>query len=155
MTSSLPRRKYEKVTRIFVFLVGVLARAGLARYLSHDHSIRALELLSEKYETEDIKTPDGHVPFNFTFVKAVAHLYKSRRIDKNEIDDILKKYGETSSAHLSFFASCSICMRITCPLSDKQWLSQKLRMPIKKIEVQHLKAITARNRSRDTAKQAG
>lgn len=92
-----PEERYEKATRIFAFWSVYLSHAGLARYLSQEHSIRALERLADKYETVDTKTAKGNVPFNFTFVKAVARLYNSGRVDKNEIDSILQRYGENSA----------------------------------------------------------
>jgi hypothetical protein len=150
-----PEQKYEKVMRIFAFWSVYLSHAGLARYLNQDHTIRALELLAEKYENDDAKTADGNVPFNFTFVKVVARLYKSRRIDKKEIDDIVKRYGENSSL-MSLLRVVFHIYAYYMPfaIEDKQWVSQKLRMSITKIEVQRLKAITVRNRGRDAAKQA-
>jgi hypothetical protein len=138
-----PEQKYEKVMRIFAFWSVYLSHAGLARYLNQDHTIRALELLAEKYENDDAKTADGNLPFNFTFVKVVARLYKSGRIDKKEIDDIVKRYGENSSL-MSLLRVVFHIYTYYMPfaIEDKQWISQKLRMSITKLEVQRLKAIT-------------
>jgi hypothetical protein len=150
-----PEQLYEKVTRIFAFWSVYLSHAGLARYLYQDHSIRALELLVEKYENGDERTIQGNVPFNFTFVKVVARLYNSGRIDKKEIDDIVERYGENSSLMSLLRVVFHIyAYYMPFPIEDKQWLSQKLHMPIRKIEVQNLKAIMARNRTRDAAKEA-
>jgi TIR domain len=147
--------KYEKVTRIFAFWSVYLAHAGLARYLNQNHSIRALELLTEKYENDAMKTTEGNVPFNFTFVKAVARLYKSGRIDKREIEGILDRYGENSS----IIALLRVVFHIYAyympfAIEDEQWLAQKLNMRIKKIEVQQMKAIAAGSRQREVPKQA-
>jgi hypothetical protein len=53
--SSSVEEKYEKVKRIFAFWSVYISHAGLARYLSQDHSIRALEKLSAERESEGIK----------------------------------------------------------------------------------------------------
>jgi hypothetical protein len=63
-----------------------LSHAALAKYLNQAHSIRALEILADKQENSNVKTPGGNVPFNFTFVKIVAKLYHYRRLDRAEID---------------------------------------------------------------------
>jgi hypothetical protein len=39
-------------------------------------------------------------------------------------------------------------------IEDKQWISQKLRMPLRKIETQRLKAISADTRHRTTVKKS-
>jgi hypothetical protein len=129
--------KYEKITRIFAFWSVYLSHAGLARYLNQEHSIRALEKLAETYEGADAKTENGHLPFNFTLVKTVARLYNSGRIDRKEIDDIVQKYGD-SSAIMGLLRVVIHMYAYYMPLDieDKQWVSQKLRMPIRKIELQ-------------------
>lgn len=142
-----PEEKYEKVTRIFAFWSVYLSHAGLARYLNQEHSIRALDKLAEIHEGENSKSKDGNVPFNFTFVRTVARLYHSGRIDRKEIEDIVEKYGE-SSAIMSLMRVVIHMYAYYMPLTieDKQWVSQKLRMPIRRIEVQRLKAITSATR---------
>jgi hypothetical protein len=129
--------KYEKITRIFAFWSVYLSHAGLARYLNQEHSIRALEKLAETYEGADAKTENGHLPFKFTLVKTVARLYNSGRIDRKEIDDIVQKYGD-SSAIMGLLRVVIHMYAYYMPLDieDKQWVSQKLRMPIRKIELQ-------------------
>jgi hypothetical protein len=144
--------KYEKVTRIFAFWSVYISHAGLARYLTQEHSIRALDILSKTEEGEDKKTPGGNVPFNFTLVKTVAQLYNSGRIDRRVIDDILQRYGE-NSALVGLLRAVVHMYAYYMPLAieDKQWVSNKLRMPLRKIEVQRLKAITAAKRSHSKA----
>jgi hypothetical protein len=149
-----PEEKYEKVTRIFAFWSVYLSHAGLARYLNQEHSIRALEILSDKVESDDTKTGAGHVPFNFTFVKIVAKLYNTGHIDRREIESAIQKYGDNSSiiallrvvVHMySYYMEFNI--------EDKQWIANKLRMPLKKIEMQRLKAITAGAKQRLAVKE--
>jgi len=142
---STPEEKYEKVTRIFAFWSVYLSHAGLARYLSQEHSIRALDKLAAEYENEDIKTPGGNVPFNFTFVRVVAQLNNSGNINRDDIENCIQKYGSHSSI-LTLLRVVIHMYAYYMPLSieDKQWVSNKLRMPLKKIEVQRLKATSQR-----------
>jgi hypothetical protein len=51
--------KYEKITRIFSWSV-YLSHAGLARYPNQEHSIRALEILSGKTESEESDVIERH-----------------------------------------------------------------------------------------------
>src|SRR5215204_1051963 len=148
-----PEEKYERVTRIFAFWSVYLAHAGLARYLNQEHSIRALGILSDKHESEDTITAGGNVPFNFTFVKIVANLYNSGGIDRNEIDAVIQKYDENSSiVALLRVVIHMYAYYMPLDIEDKQWVSQKLRMPLRKIEMQRLKAITADSKHRATVK---
>lgn len=150
-----PEERYEKITRIFAFWSVYLSHAGLARYLNQEHSIRALERLAEKHESEATSTSEGNIPFNFTFVKVVARLYNSGRVDKAEIESILQRYGESSSLiPLLRVVFHMYAYYMPFGIEDKQWLSNKLHMPVRKMEMQHLKAITAKNRSHDASKQA-
>lgn len=150
-----PEEKYEKVTRIFAFWSVYLAHAGLARYLNQDHSIRALDKLVEMYEGEESKSKEGNVPFNFTFVRTVARLYNSGRINRREIDDIVQKYGDNSAIMYLLRVVIHIyAYYMPLDIEDKQWVSQKLRMPICKIEAQRLKAITSRPRQAQAVKEA-
>jgi hypothetical protein len=135
-----PEQKYEKVMRIFAFWSVYIAHAGLARYLTQEHSIRALEKLVTTQEGEESKTSHGNYPFNFTFVLIVARLYQSGKIDRKEIDECVVKFGE----HSAIMALLRVVMHIYAyymPLTieDKQWISDKLRMPLRKIELQRLK----------------
>jgi hypothetical protein len=145
--SSSVEEKYEKVKRIFAFWSVYISHAGLARYLNQEHSIRALEKLAAEYDSEDKKTAGGNTPFNFTLVKVVARLYNSGRIDRNEIENVVQTYGE----HSSIMAVLRVVIHMYAyymPLTieDKQWVSQKLRMPLRRIEVQRMKAVTSRGR---------
>lgn len=143
-----PEEKYEKVTRIFAFWSVYLSHAGLARYLSQDHSIRALDRLSAEYEKDETKTIGGNVPFNFTFVRTVARLYNTGKIDKNEIEGIVQRYGASSSLiSLLRVVFHMYSYYMPFPIGDKQWLSKKLQMPLQRIEVQHLKAVTAKGKA--------
>src|ERR1700730_2640189 len=77
---------------------------------------------------------------NFTFVLLVARLYNSGKIDRREIESCIQKYGEQST----IMGLLRVVMHIYAyymPLTieDKQWISNKLRMPLKRIEVQRLK----------------
>lgn len=153
-SSLTPEEKYEKVTRIFAFWSVYLSHAGLARYLSQEHSIRALDKLVEKYESEDSKTKLGNVPFNFTFVRTVARLYSSGRIDRKEIDGIVQKYGESSAVmQLLRVVVHMYAYYMPLEIEDKQWVSQRLRMPIRKIEIQRLKALTKGGRAEKAIKE--
>jgi hypothetical protein len=145
--SSSVEEKYEKVKRIFAFWSVYISHAGLARYLNQEHSIRALEKLAAEYDSEDKRTAGGNTPFNFTLVKVVARLYNSGRIDRNEIENVVQTYGE----HSSVMALLRVVIHMYAyymPLTieDKQWVSQKLRMPLRRIEVQRMKAVTSRGR---------
>jgi hypothetical protein len=142
--SASVEERYEKVKRIFAFWSVYISHAGLARYLNQEHSIRALEKLAAEHDNEDNKTAGGHTPFNFTLVKVVARLYNSGRIDRNEIDNIVQVYGE----HSAVMALLRVVIHMYAyymPLTieDKQWVSQKLRMPLRRIEVQRMKAVTS------------
>ncbi|MCA1512668.1 toll/interleukin-1 receptor domain-containing protein [Bradyrhizobium sp. NBAIM01] len=145
-SSSLEER-FEKVKRIFAFWSVYISHAGLARYLNQEHSIRALEKLAAEHESADKKTVAGNTPFNFTLVMLVAHLYSSGKINRKEIENAIQIYGE----HSSIIALLRVVIHMYAyymPLTieDKQWVSQKLRMPLKKIEVQRMKAITSPGR---------
>lgn len=134
--------KYEKVTRIFAFWSVYISHAGLARYLQQDHSIRALQLLADEHENEGVKTEKGNTPFNFTLVKLVAQLYNTGKIDRKEIEGCIQKFGQ-HSAMLSILRVVIHMYAYYMPISieDKQWVSTKLRMPLRKIEVQRMKAV--------------
>ena len=134
--------KYEKVTRIFAFWSVYLSHAGLARYLGQEHSIRALSKLSERYEEGQVLTPRGNIPYNFSLVLVIAQLYHAGRIDKSRVDDFLIRYGETSS----IMALLRVVMHIYAyyfplEIEDKQWLANKLKMSLQKIEVQKMKSL--------------
>jgi hypothetical protein len=80
-------------------------------------------------------------------VKVVARLYNSGRIDRNEIENVVQVYGE----HSSIMALLRVVIHMYAyymPLTieDKQWVSHKLRMPLRRIEVQRMKAVTPKSR---------
>lgn len=154
-SSLSPEEKYEKVTRIFAFWSVYLSHAGLARYLNQEHSIRALDKLIERYESDESKTKNGNIPFNFTFVRTVAHLYNSGRINRKEIDGIVQKYGESSAlVQLLRVVVHMYAYYMPLEIEDKQWVSQRLKMPIRKIEVQRLKSLTTSARTTSAVKGA-
>lgn len=131
---------YEKVVRIFSFWSVYLSHAGLARYLTNEHSIRALEKLSEKYDTDLSKTGRGNIPFNYTAVLIIGRLYQSSTIDRVEIEKALKKYGRHSSIIQLFRAAIYIySYYMPLEIEDKQWLSSKLNIPLERLEVVGMK----------------
>lgn len=132
--------KYKKVMRIFAFWSVFLSQTGLARYLAQDHSIRALQLLAEKHEGS--ASDEGHVPFNFTSVLLISRLYSRGTIDREGIEGALKKYGRESSLFAVLRATIHIySYYMPMSVQDKQWLSSKLGVPIKALEMQKLKAV--------------
>ncbi len=136
---------YEKTTKIFAFWSVYISQAGLARYLSQEHSIRALTKLALQYEDGASKTLQGNIPYNFTSVLVIAKLYHTGVVDRDEIEGILRKYGENSS----IIAMLRVVFHIYAyymPMDyrDKQWLAQKLQMQLRKMEVQRLKALEPR-----------
>jgi len=142
-----PEEKYEKVTRIFAFWSVYISHAGLARYLDQEHSIRALDRLVDAYESSSSKADGQNLPFNFTFVRAVARLYNTGRINRHEIDEILQRYGESSSIiHLLRVVVHMYAYYMPLSIEDKQWVSEKLNMPIGRIEMQRLRAINSKAR---------
>lgn len=143
-----PEERYEKITRIFAFWSVYLSHAGLARYLTQEHSIRALSILRKKYAENSIAKGDENTPFNFTLVWLVARLYDEGSVNRDDIEECLKVYGEESA--LFYFLRVVMHMyAYYMPLSieDKQWISTKLKMPIQKIEVQRMKAISPLQRA--------
>lgn len=130
--------RYNKIKRIFSFWCVYMSQAGLARYLCQEHTIRALNRLVDQYEAEKI---GDHIPFNFTSVQIISKLYKTGKIDHNYIETILDKYGE-KSALVALLRVAYHIYAYYMPLSiqDKQWLSSKLSIPMKKIEAQRLKS---------------
>ena len=127
--------------RIFAFWSVYMSQAGLARYLSQAHSIRALEKLSEKMESEEARSGDGFIPFNFTSVLLVARLYSDGKLDKVGIEAAIQKYGE----HSSLLGLIRVAVHIYSyymPMSiqDKQWISSTLKIPLRRIEIQRQKA---------------
>lgn len=145
-----PDEKYRKVMRIFAFWSVFLSQNGLARYLSQDHSIRALSKLAAEYETD--VPPDGHIPYNFTSVLLIARLYNSGKIDKEAIEDAIAKYGENSSI-LAILRVTFHIYSYYMPMSiqDKQWVSQRLGLPLTQIEMQRNRAATGRVTARSNA----
>jgi hypothetical protein len=133
--------KLTKVERIFSFWSVYLSQAGLARYLSHDHAVRALKILSGRLENQD-QFKRGHVPFNFTSVLAIASLYKDNELDRVLFEKILEKYGE-HSAIIPLLRVAVHFQSYYLPLSiqDKQWLGAKLKMQVKRIEAQRRQAV--------------
>lgn len=141
--------KYKKVMRIFAFWSVFLSQTGLARYLAQDHSIRALQRLADQHE--DTASDEGHVPYNFTSVLLISRLYSSGAIDKEGIEAALKKYGANSSLFAVFRATVHIySYYMPMTVQDKQWLSIKLGIPIRALEMQKLKAI----RNKDLTKSS-
>ena len=127
---------YEKLVRIFSFWSVYLSHAGLARYLSKEHSIRALERLTEEYDTDKNKTDRNNVPFNFTIVTLIAKLYNSGSIDHAGIDAVVKKYGRHSSiVQLLRTAIYIYSYYMPLEIEDKQWISNKLGIPLQRLEV--------------------
>jgi hypothetical protein len=69
----------------------------------------------------------------------VANLYNSGGIDRNEIDAVIQKYGENSSiVALLRVVIHMYAYYMPLDIEDKRWVSQKLRMPLRKIEMQRL-----------------
>nr|WP_137830559.1 toll/interleukin-1 receptor domain-containing protein [Methylobacterium sp. L1A1] len=133
--------KYEKVSRIFAFWSVYMSHAGLARYLGQEHSIRALTKLAAQHEQGETVTAKGNIPYNYSLVLLVARLYHTGRIDKEYVEDCAKRYGEESS----IMAILRVVMHIYAyyfplEIEDKQWLAEKLKMSMKKLELQKLKS---------------
>lgn len=136
------QEKFEKVVSIFSFWSVYLSHAGLARYLSGDHSVRALERLRDKNEDGSNKTSEGNVPYNFTAVHIISRLYNTGKLDKKLIDETIEKYGE----HSGIMSILRVVFQIytyymPIEIEEKQWLSERLKLSLKKIEVQRMKAI--------------
>jgi TIR domain len=143
-----PEEKLHKVGRIFAFWSVYLSQVGLARHLSREHSIRALEILVE--EKENFVCDIDLIPFNFTSVLIVSKLYHSGSINRDEVEDCIKKYGVDSALVALFRAAVNIYshyMPIT--IEDKQWISGKLNISLKKI-VQNTKKVRAATKPQRT-----
>ncbi|MEI9430933.1 TIR domain-containing protein [Mesorhizobium sp. Cs1299R1N3] len=133
--------RYEKVKRIFAFWSVYVSQAGLARYLNQPHSIRALEKLVEKFESEANADEEGNIPFNFSSVLVIARLYATGRMNKSDLDDVIKKYGKTSAFLGILRATFNIySMYMPLDIQDKQWISNKLGIPLRRVELQKFKA---------------
>ncbi|ESZ78291.1 toll/interleukin-1 receptor domain-containing protein [Mesorhizobium sp. L103C105A0] len=131
--------KMRKVQRIFAFWSVYLSQAGLARYLSHSHSIRALERLVEQYEGSD--TSEQYPSFNFTSVLMVAKLYETGRVSRDGIDQCIKKYGENSALMLVLRVALQIySYYMPMDIEEKQWVSARLGLTVRRIEAQRFKA---------------
>lgn len=135
--------KHKRVMRIFGFWSVFISQTGLARYLAQPHSITALERLTEKFETQPDES--GNIPYNFRSVHLIASLYHDQVVDRQAIERALQVLGPDSALFAILRATFHI-YSYYMPLSiqDKQWLSNKLRMPIKRFETQQLKAITGK-----------
>jgi hypothetical protein len=134
--------KRKKIVRIFAFWSVYLSQTGLARYLSQEHSMRALERLAEKFEHE--KDDHGHYPYNFTSVLLIARLYESGKIDKAGIEAAISKYGSESS----IFAIIRVTIfmysyYMPMSIKDKQWVAVRLGIPVRAIEMQKVRAENA------------
>ncbi|WJI52154.1 hypothetical protein NLY44_05580 [Mesorhizobium sp. C089B] len=130
--------KLRKVRRIFAFWSVYLSQAGLARYLSNSHAIRALEKLVDDYEPD---TGDTKGPFNFTSVLVIARLYSTGKISRSDIETCIKKYGENSAIlHLLRVAIHIYTYYMPLEIEEKQWLSAKLGIPVRRIEAQRFRA---------------
>ena len=94
----------------------------------------------EKHEGS--ASDEGHVPFNFTSVLLISRLYSRGTIDREGIEGALKKYGRESSLFAVLRATIHIySYYMPMSVQDKQWLSSKLGVPIKALEMQKLKAV--------------
>jgi hypothetical protein len=141
--------KYEKVMRIFAFWSVFLSQTGLARYLAQPHSIRALERLVAKHEA--FPDDDGHYPYNFLSVLLISKLYATQAVDRAGIDSAIEKLGKESGLFAVLRATFHIySYYMPMSIQDKQWLSQKLRIPIRAFEMQKLRA----NRNKDLDRQS-
>lgn len=140
--------KFEKVERLFSFWSVFISQAGLARYLSHDHAIRALKMLVGRHESDDDKK-GRRIPFNFSSVLLIASLYRDGRLDKELFSKTLEKYGD-KSAIIPLIRVAVHFYSYYMPLSigDKQWLATKLRMPLRRIEAQRRLAVFAGHKAR-------
>ncbi len=134
-----PEEKQKKVTRIFSFWSVYLSQTGLARYLSQDHSVRALERLVDKHESS--QSDEGHYPFNFTSVLIISRLYRNGKVDKASISEALRKYGDNSSLFAVIRATLHIySYYMPMSIMDKQWVSKNLKIPLRSIEMQKVRA---------------
>ncbi|OWW01914.1 hypothetical protein ATY81_23505 [Rhizobium sp. R72] len=132
--------KYQKVMRIFAFWSVYMSQAGLARYLSQPHSIRALDKLAQLHEADEVR-PGEFIPFNFTSVLLIARLYSDGKLDKPAIEAAIERFGE----HSSLLALMRVAVHIysyymPMTIQDKQWVSKNLKIPMNRIEVQRNKA---------------
>lgn len=130
--------KFRKVTRIFAFWSVYLSQAGLARYLSNSHSIRALDILVKQYE--NVENERKNVPFNFTSVAVIARLYSTGKISRSEIERCIEKYGDESGLMGLLRVAIHIyTYYMPLEIEDKQWLAAKLGMPVRNMEIQRFK----------------
>ncbi|MCX5512231.1 hypothetical protein C3941_09180 [Kaistia algarum] len=133
-----PQEKLKKVQRIFAFWSVYLSQAGLARYLSNAHAIRALETLRDRNEIESRLHRD--LPFNYTSVLIIARLYHTGKISRTDIEDCLERYGP-HSAVLQLLKVAIHIYTYYMPLEteEKQWLAAKLSLPVQKLEAQRFR----------------
>lgn len=133
--------RYAKVQRIFAFWSIYISHAGLARYLSQGHSIRALERLVGQYENDKSADDTGNIPFNFSCVLVIARLYNSGRLNRADIDAVIKKYGK-DSAFIAILRATFHIYSYYMPLDiqEKQWIANRLGVPLKRVEIQKFKA---------------
>jgi len=134
-----PEERRNKIVRIFSFWSVYLSQTGLARYLSQNHSMRALEKLAEEFESR--KDDQGHFPFNFTSVLLIARLYESGQVDKPRIEAAIEKYGKDSALFSVVRATLFIySYYMPMTISDKQWIESRLGLPVRAVEMQKLRA---------------
>jgi hypothetical protein len=132
--------KLRKVRRIFAFWSVYLSQAGLARYLSNAHAIRALEKLVDDYEAEHV-APGEKIPFNYTSVLVIAKLYHTGKISRSDIEECIRKYGDKSAVmHLFRVAIHIYTYYMPLEIEEKQWLSAKLSIPVQHMEAQRFRA---------------
>lgn len=132
--------KFDRISRIFGFWSVYLSQAGLARYLSGDHTIKALSELVESNERGTNNT-SSLVPYNYTSVYLIAKLYNEKKFDHSEIEKTINLYGD-QSALVTLLRTASFIYSYYMPLDykEKQWMTNKLSMNSERLQTQQITA---------------
>jgi len=102
-----------------------VSMAVAGKILSYESTLLALDRL---LETEELKTSDA---VQFELIVHVASLYRTNRVDKEGIENIVKKYGKHSNS-VSFLRYIYFLYSRFIPIDtkDRQWLSSTLKVSL-------------------------
>lgn len=123
--------KQERLIRLFGFWSVYMSQAGLARYLTGEHTVRALKQMALERE---IHAENAEKAFNFSSCYIVASLLSNNQFDEEFVDLAIKKFGE-HSALMAFVRAAVFNQSHYLALSarDRQRIENKLHFRSKKL----------------------
>lgn len=141
------RKLAEQFVTFFSWWSVVASQGVLGRFLSAPNTVRALQHLHQTEELDEKGVPVPEKQFNFLSALGVAKLWQEGRVDTDFFDRKMAQYGDhTALADVYRFAFFVYSRYMPVDYAERQWLNDKLRIPLKGIRYRQRNMLPSKNK---------